>query len=346
MTNAALPLLRPMRMGELLDQAIRLYRKNFFTFVGITALVEVPVSLLPLLSTLLMYNSLSAYQASQRYSLDTGYWAGLGLTLFALILQLILIMGLGTAALTRAVADNYLGQPTGVVKAYARVGRSWPRILLALLLVGLLFLGGLVWLVVPCIGWFSGPGLLAFLLWMVLPLIAPAVVIEKAGAIAGLRRAWDLARRRFWWLLGYVLLLWLFSQLVITGPAYLASFLVTLIGGEGVGFLGQEQIQTIAQTLMSIISGVLFHPLQLTAITLAYFDLRVRTEGFDLALLTLEASGQGAGLDVASQAPAMREGRPFLTWEDIGRFAILSIGALAVYFLLASLFFALMSALI
>lgn len=40
--------LRPMRLVELLDAAFRLYRRNFWTFVGIMALMQVPISLLTL----------------------------------------------------------------------------------------------------------------------------------------------------------------------------------------------------------------------------------------------------------------------------------------------------------
>ncbi len=37
METQSLPSLRPLRLGELLDQAIRLYRRNFLTFIGIIA---------------------------------------------------------------------------------------------------------------------------------------------------------------------------------------------------------------------------------------------------------------------------------------------------------------------
>jgi hypothetical protein len=339
-----MPLLRPLRMGELLDQAVRLYRKNFFTFVGIISLVFVPVSLLPMLSALLMYSATTTFDDPNSLGLGAAYWAGLSLTGFSIVLQIVLIQGLGTTALTRAIADNYLGQQTGVLRAYSRVGRSWLRVLLALVLVVMISIAVMIWAMVPCVGWASGFGLYVFLVGMVLPLVAPAIVIERADAITGLRRAWDLARRRFWWLLGYVLLLGLFSLLVVTGPSYVASFLVALLGGDALDFIGTAQMQTIAQTLVSILTGVVFFPLQMTAITLAYFDLRVRTEGFDLALLAAEASDQ-AGVDAASQAAAMREARPLLTWEDVGRFAILSVGMGALVFLIISLFFAFLAGL-
>ena len=46
METSAVPVLRPLRLGELLDQAVRIYRRNFLTFIGIIALVYIPYSVL------------------------------------------------------------------------------------------------------------------------------------------------------------------------------------------------------------------------------------------------------------------------------------------------------------
>ena len=48
MTVDVVAKLKPRSVGELLDQAIRLYRANFFKFVAVTAVVQVPMTLLNL----------------------------------------------------------------------------------------------------------------------------------------------------------------------------------------------------------------------------------------------------------------------------------------------------------
>ena len=48
MTIAPMPRLRPLGLGQLLDQAIRLYRQNFFKFIGIVAIVQIPLGLIQL----------------------------------------------------------------------------------------------------------------------------------------------------------------------------------------------------------------------------------------------------------------------------------------------------------
>jgi hypothetical protein len=340
MSESSLPALRPMRVGELLDQAIRLYRKNFFTFVGIIALVYIPVSLLPVLSSVLMLDSLNTTTSSPYGPLaDFSYWAGLLLSLFSSFLQVILVQCLGTSALTRAIADNFLGRPVGILDSYKRIGKSWTSVLGAYSLGVLILIGIVIWTIIPCIGWLSGLGLIFFFSACTLPLIAPVIVIEKSGAVAGLQRAWNLARRRFWWLVGYMLLLTLFSLVIVAGPGYLVNYLVTLVAGNTGSYVSTTILATVAQALTSILTGVIFVPMQLTAITLAYFDLRVRTEGFDLALLTAEASGE-TGIEAVLQVPALQEKVPVLTWEHVGYFVLLSIGGYAVYFLVYSIVFA------
>ena len=50
--------LRPLRLGELLDRAIRLYRANFLTFIGIIAVVYVPLMVLQTAASALLNGSM------------------------------------------------------------------------------------------------------------------------------------------------------------------------------------------------------------------------------------------------------------------------------------------------
>ena len=115
MESQVLPTLRPLRLGELLDQAIRLYRRNFLTFIGIIAVVYVPLMILQTAASTLMTSSISDLAGStsptEIFS-NYAYWGGLLSTLVVGFLQFIFVQGIATGALTRAVADNYLGKPT------------------------------------------------------------------------------------------------------------------------------------------------------------------------------------------------------------------------------------------
>ncbi|MFN8478672.1 MAG: hypothetical protein U0074_12740, partial [Kouleothrix sp.] len=41
----ALPRLRPMTLGDMFDAAFRLYRRYFFTFIGVAALLQMPIAI-------------------------------------------------------------------------------------------------------------------------------------------------------------------------------------------------------------------------------------------------------------------------------------------------------------
>lgn len=345
MTAASAPHLRPLGLGELLDQAIRLYRRNFLKFIGIIAVVQVPLALLQLLvSVATLSDTLARLQNPPddpfgilRSSVGTGGLFGL--------FGFILIQGLATAATTRAVADSYLGEVTGFVEAYRKIGRSWLSLLGALLLAALVSIALGLWTIVPCVGWFTGLGMLIFFSSVVVPLIAPVIVLEKRPASQSIRRAWDLARRRFWWTLGFVFVLYLFAQLIIAGPAALLGVLFQIVAG-GPAEVGNSPtlftLQTVIQSLVSLALSLLYLPLQVTCITLLYFDLRVRTEGFDLALLAGGATGDPAA-DVAAQAPPLETAR-LVTGKELGYFVLIELAGVGLYcifvFALTALIFA------
>jgi hypothetical protein len=57
MTASATSRLRPLGIGQLLDQAIRLYRRNFLKFIGIVAVAQIPFIVLQLGTSLLAVGS-------------------------------------------------------------------------------------------------------------------------------------------------------------------------------------------------------------------------------------------------------------------------------------------------
>ncbi|MHC1782460.1 MAG: hypothetical protein AB9891_06820 [Anaerolineaceae bacterium] len=340
-TNTLAANLRPRGMGELLDQAVRLYRANFLKFIGIIALVEIPVGLLQILSSTFMINGLvnfSNYTSSNPESIP-----GLDYTLQMLggsggmivvgILSFFLVSGVGTAALTRAIADGYLGEPVDILGSYRKIGKRWLSLLGALLLLMLISLGAVIWLIIPCAGWLTGPGFLMFLTMVLTPLLGPIVVLENAPAAAAIRRAWDLARARFWWLMGYMGILVAFNLLLISGPIYVLNFLIVSPLQREVMSLGSSQMTFItafiAEQGLSTLLSILYVSLQATAITLAYFDLRMRLEGFDLAIQTL--SPDQSITEQITQAPQAQNTSKLITWNDVLHFFLLSLIAVAVY---------------
>ncbi|MCB8929055.1 MAG: hypothetical protein H6652_25900 [Ardenticatenaceae bacterium] len=322
--------LQPMSMSQLLDRAIRLYRNNFLIFVGIVAIAQIPATAVNMIGLWLAPTPELNFSPAASVTdiwLQTLESAGLGNNPWVWLGRLItlLLVQLATAAMTKAVAENFLGHKIGLFDAYRKIGRSGLTLLLATF-VGVVLIIAIViwWLVVPCLGWFTGFGILFFFSGIVLPLIAPVIVLERRTALEGIKRAWNLARRRFWWIIGFMLLLGLFGQLIVTGPALLSVFIVQGSFGSGL----DSNTANLVQQVISLLLNLIYLPLRLACVTLLYFDMRVRTEGFDLAVLALSDDANADNL--ALTAPGL--GQSIMpSWEEFGYFALITVAFVVLY---------------
>lgn len=332
-----------MTLAELLDRAIRLYRQNFVKFVGIFAIPYIPLMLiqtgLTVFSTTSMLNQVNTDPSAFPFSMES--MAAFSGTILIAIIQFILVQGLATAALTSAIANNYAGKPVGIVDSYRAMSAVSLKLILALILVFILTIILIVWMLIPCVGWFSGPGILFFIALVVTPLIPPIIILEKMGALSSIRRAWDLARSRFWWLIGCVFVLTLLGQLIVVGPVYLMSAILQFVLTTIPGTLEQQTIVTsILQNLITITMTLLYTPLKLTVMTVVYFDLRARSEGLDLAMQMPAAPKSDDSENAVINLPEIstKSTMPLITGIDVGRFALLSLAGILFYFIIIGLF--------
>ncbi len=339
MSTPVLPHFKPLGLGEVLDQAIRLYRKNFFKFIGIIAVVQIPLGILQLISSVAALGGISdlaTQPTTNSYEvgdiLGPGYFAGVGSSLVLAIIGFVLVQGVATAALTKAISDSYLGVSNSIFEAYQKIRHRWGGLLIALFLLFLLTIALALWTLIPCIGWLTGPGLIAFLSIGIGQLIAPVVVTEKIGGSDAIRRAWDLARRRFWWVVGFFILLFLFGQLIITGPSLLVTYLAQFLFDLSTDPTSADLvIRTAIQTSINLLLGLIYLPLQLSAMTLFYFDLRVRTEGFDIAMLTYQGADEIPNLETFTSETTAIQSTKLITSAEVGNFVLLSIGVGVLY---------------
>ena len=322
--------LQPLSMSQLLDRAIRLYRNNFLIFVGIVAIAQIPATIVNMIGlwlaptpefgfdpTASVADFWLQFFESSGFGNNPGVWIGRLVTL--------LLVQLATAAMTKAVAENYLGHKIGLLQAYRKIGRSGFTLLLATF-AAIFFIIALFiwWVIVPCLGWFTGLGMIFFFGLVVLPLVAPVVVLEQRTPLQAIQRAWELARRRLWWLIGFMLLLGIFGQLVVTGPAILSVFVVNSVLGSSV----DDTTSTLIQQVISLLLNLIYLPLRLTCVTLLYFDVRVRTEGFDLAVLALTDAVDSEAVQMT--APALDK-NALPKWEELGYFALITIAFVVLY---------------
>ncbi|KAA3665545.1 MAG: hypothetical protein DWQ04_00070 [Chloroflexi bacterium] len=287
MQASSLPELRPLSLGQLLDRAFRLYRNNFLVFIGIIAITQLPAILMQIgLSSFTALDSTDAFLQSQDPDAMIELLPIIGIAAGVTIL-LGLVSGIfaiiGTAAMTRAVADNYLGKSVTIMGSFSKIGRSWLTLFGTLLLMGLIGFFIAIPLVliaiIPCLGW--AVAFLGFVgLGAISALLTPVVIIEKQGGLDAIKRAWELFRLRSWWVIGYFLLIILMAYIVILGPSLIAISMFGVIAPSA-----GQLVASIVQQSVTYLFSIIFMPIQLAAITLMYFDLRIRFEGFDLMIL-------------------------------------------------------------
>ena len=170
-------------------------------------------------------------------------------------------------------------------------------------------------------------------LWAVIvPMLAPVIVLEEQPAAIAWRRAWELSRRRFWWVLGFAVILYVFNLLVVAGPAAIIGLGGQLLLGDPLDPTGVSfATQTIFGSLSSLVTSLLYLPLQVAAVTLLFLDLRVTTEGLDLRL---QVAPEQAPLETIVRTAPPAGAESLVGSSEMGRFAAITVGVIALYLLL------------
>ena len=300
--------LRPRSIGELLDQSFRLYRKHFLTFIAILAVVQVPMQLLTQFFTALLIGDVTSNSFTSLGSRSSSFQSSGGtlttfLVLYGVIIALAIVSGLlqqlSQGALTAAVANSYLDKPVSFSDSYRQMFARLGALLGVIALQFLVYLAFIVpfiilFLIGAGLGAFgsggSGGGFavvcLAFLLFIVAMVgviyvsvrwtaATPAVIVEKLGPVDALRRSWALIQNSWWRTVGLTLLLSLLGAAIAQGPAFLVGIFTVLLTRNLV-------LQQVITGGITTLVGLVYLPIQLIAITLYYFDLRTRKEGYDL----------------------------------------------------------------
>ena len=312
--------LRPLHLGEILDATIRLYRRNFWLFVAIITLAEIPYVLVQVALPLIYPQS--GGTESDIFSLR--WWVINSANFFV---RWLFVDGIGTLALSYAISQRYLQQFAGLLDIYQRVGRSLFGLAGVMFILPGLFLAIIIWGWVPCFGWISGWGILIFLTVAVMPLIPAALVIERQPSLKAFLRAWDLSRRRFFWLMGFNLVLAIFSWILVSGPSLVATGLLASLVDKSL-VTNTDVIYSVIWSVSGTLFNMLFLPIQIGAWTLTYYDLRVRYEAFDLALQVVDEPEETNRL-VQLPPPAK-----WFSWKDVVKLSSISLGIFGAFMLI------------
>jgi hypothetical protein len=289
-----------MRLGEILDGSFNIFRRHFGLFMRLSLiLVWLPTAAgiyLNLRFSNRPFEFLSLFQDR------LGSTIGLSLLFLVVSIACGLLLRAGTI---RVISDSYLGQePELGASLRFGIAKIIPLLLVALsktlLLILLAVVSGLVVALLGFMGRMVGPGIAGLLIfigsvgamWFVIWVMCayasttPVVVLEDLpSSFDAFSRSWELTRDGRLKVFGTVVVTWLIAYAV---PQMVISFFAAAVGfSRG----GDDTLQPLLVVIASLI-GIVLAPIMPCAITLLYYDLRVRREAFDLQVLS-EQLGTG-----------------------------------------------------
>ena len=302
--------LRPLGLGEILQGAIAMMRIHWRTALGVSLLVALITDTVSTLVGQVLLNDSTALERLQSEQTPTPSdvlheLSSLAGSTGATILIGMLGQIFATAMLTIVVSRSVLGRPVTAGEAWRDARPRLPHLLLLTLLIPLISacivaVGVTPGVLVAVSGHHSAGlglaslGLLAaspVVLWIAvsLSLAAPALMLERQGAIAALRRSMRLVRGSWWRVLGVQVVNVVLGLMIISMVSVPFGILAGLASGQNTALMAGGTVPTGWTALVlggigEVIGSTLTLPLSAGISALLYVDLRIRREGLDLEL--------------------------------------------------------------
>ncbi len=291
--------LRPMSTGEILDRTFNLYRNNFVLFVGIAVL---PPTLM-----LVVHLIQAGMVATPGHPRAAGSVLTVGGGLGVIVGWLVYLIGLAIAqgATVFAVSAVHLERTTTIGESYSRVRdlyqrlvwvivqtwlrAFWPMVLIFIVAFSLAAVlgkgtGAALAGVLAALGFLVG-GIVGLVLFLRYALAVPACVLENIKASAAIKRSVALSAGSRGQIFVIYFLMGVISAIVTWVFLLPAMWLAALLAK------GSPAGATLAAGLATFLAGALAGPIATIALSLVYFDQRVRKEAFDLQLMMAAVDG-------------------------------------------------------
>ncbi len=291
--------LRPLRVGETIDVAIKLYRAHFGTLVRIVLVVSAPAQILlgliqaSIRTNVNTTNAFTVDPATGTYQdVDGGKLAATLVGFFAVWVITLLTSELANGATFRAVGAAYLGETQDWKTSLRYALKRLKSIVWLTIAKNFVIFCGFIACVIPGIYFYAAYGV-----------ATPTLMLEGQKGRKALRRSKELVKGRWRPVAGVLLLGSILTQIISSAIGGIAA---------GVFFTNNEVAGDIAGVIGGTIGAALTVPILAAIITVLYIDLRVRKEGFDLELLAETVGVDPTGLP----APAFVSEPPAVDGDD------------------------------
>jgi hypothetical protein len=274
-TVESAPELHPLRVGQILDTAIRLALRNARILLPIAATIVVPLAILDAIVLAATLKNGYVIDGTVYLQNASGYDAG------RVVIEILQFIGgaLVTGASFRALSASYLGGSPHVGESLRAALSRLGALLVVSIGVVLFTIVGFLLLFIPG----------AYFL-IACSVAVPVLLLEGVPAFTAINRSFELTRGHWWRTFGVIA-----SALVLF---FVLGFLLGL--GLGAILLGTSQSllgRGIELVLTLVLTELIVRPFQAAVTTVLYYDLRVRKEGIDVEIMARDAGlipGQGA----------------------------------------------------
>jgi hypothetical protein len=260
----------PMTLSDILDGSFTILKRRPRAVIGAVAVVIVPVQVLS--AWLRSTSAVDVEGGSSPYQvvLDLGSSTSFGTTLAIAALASLSLFFVG------GIVSSFVGAWYGGVDISGReaLRRTFRR-------TGPFLVAWIVLLPLKAVSYALCILPLAVTVTF-FALTAPAIMLERIGPFAGIKRSAQLIARRFWPSLGIVLLASLVENVLQFSLSAIPMIIASLLPAPAdwmVLAVGEAAAALIATTAL------------VAASVLLYIDLRARTEGLDLELRVVDAYG-------------------------------------------------------
>ena len=132
----------------------------------------------------------------------------------------------------------------------------------------------------------------------------PAVIFEKAGPFRAIGRSWKLTKDNWWRVFGTLVVVFLLAvrHHVRARRRARRSWLLSSDSISEIAF-------AVLTTMIGLLIAAITYPLWASVVTVIYYDLRVRNEGFDLQLLAQGVGADASRFETSPERPESRRRR-------------------------------------
>lgn len=287
--------LRPMSLGEILDRTFQIYRARFFVFLTVASIPLTARMALAVVGFVLgEVIGQTTLSVALKHQLTAGidwFTSRIGVSLLVFAIWFVIVF---------LVAEIVTQEALSIRAAFNNCLARWR---------GWLLMSGLFWLIgseIPhqlrtsrflLTSWLSMPFWMmsivttveGFVLIAPLCLSVPVWALEEMAPMNAIARSWTLSNRAY----GRMFMAWLLKEMIAFSFNIMLGgvmFLVfRLLAGSYAGAFSMSR-NMLWISLPGYISSILVGPIFPIALTLIYYDQRIRLEGYDIEQM-MEAAG-------------------------------------------------------